>query len=152
MAPRKPKAGTKKAPRAAPAARSAGAPHNPGLRLLKGGAAPAAVDDDFALLDEELDGGETGELLGQMLETLQGIVDEQLRTNEPPEVMQTFRRLQQTGLSLGDTLELIEMALYAACLEGLVRNLDVRDIDHGEYIRRLHALPDLPEVVPFSKV
>jgi hypothetical protein len=107
--------------------------------------------EDFLVAESEDDEGftlyQTGydEGLGynpRARAALLGIVDKQLRANDPPEARQAFERMIREGLSEKEAKVRIG-ALVAGEIFGIVRGR--RKFDDEGYVEALKRLPELPE-------
>ena len=70
-----------------------------------------------------------------------GIVENQLRDNNPPETRATLERLMVRGIEREEALRLIGCVL-AAEVFGILKHQHVFDLKR--YVEHLHALPELP--------
>lgn len=70
-----------------------------------------------------------------------GIVENQLRDNNPPETRETLERLMASGIEREEALRLIGCVL-ASEVFGILKHQ--RDFDLKSYVGHLHALPELP--------
>jgi len=69
-------------------------------------------------------------------------VEEQVRTNEPPEVAATLARLQSAGHDRDEAISLIGAVLMLELNEVMQND---REFDPARYAARLAALPRLPD-------
>lgn len=70
------------------------------------------------------------------------IVDEQIRTNNPPETAETFERLKKEGFSDFDAKQMIGQCLSVEMFETL-SNKEL--FDHKRFVENLNDLPGEPE-------
>ncbi len=71
------------------------------------------------------------------------IVEEQLSSNNPQEVVATLARLQKEGFNKADSKKLIGQCVVLE-LYDMIRNRKVFNLDR--YVRNLKRLPQEPEV------
>lgn len=70
-----------------------------------------------------------------------GVVDNQLRANDPPETRSTLERLTAEGHSEKDAKELIACVVTSEIF-GVMKNKE--EFNHQRYIDALNKLPQLP--------
>lgn len=70
------------------------------------------------------------------------MVDQQLRTQDPPETRRTWRRLQAAGFSADEAREMIASVVWD---EMRSMSEEDRPFDRRRFARLLDRLPDLPE-------
>jgi len=97
----------------------------------------ADLDDSLDTFDPE-DEAEFEAALAPLLQT----VEEQVRTNRPPEVAATLARLVAAGHARDEAVALIGTVLMFE-FNDMMR--DDRDFDSARYARNLAALPRLPD-------
>ena len=69
------------------------------------------------------------------------VIENQIRSNDPPETKQTLERLLKEGFSREESLKYITCALVGE-LFGVLKQES--SYDHARYIANLKALPKLP--------
>jgi hypothetical protein len=69
------------------------------------------------------------------------VIENQIRSNDPPETKQTLDRLLKEGFSREESLKYIACALVGELFGVLKRE---SSYDHARYIANLKALPKLP--------
>jgi len=74
----------------------------------------------------------------RLREVYLGIVDNQLRANNPPETRQTFDRLIAQGISEADAKILIASVVAVETYEILKSN---KEFNHERFVRNLNKLP-----------
>ena len=77
----------------------------------------------------------------RLREAILEVINDQLKTNNPPETKQTLVRLQEEGFSEEETLKLIGYVVASEVFTVLKEN---RSYDQEKYISALNALPKLP--------
>ncbi len=71
-----------------------------------------------------------------------GIVETQLRENNPPETRQTLERLTAEGFSREQALELIGIVVASEIFDVMKQQ---EKFDQQRFVQRLNDLPTLPE-------
>jgi hypothetical protein len=84
--------------------------------------------------DEPRDGHLAGEAIRRAIRT-------QIRTHEPPETEQTYRRLRDDGYSDRDAVELIAAVLASEMFYMLKQQSEHDPARYAEMLRRLPELP-----------
>lgn len=74
---------------------------------------------------------------------LEGIIDKQLKHNQPPETLQTYNRLVDNAYTDEEARLLISRALQIE-LYRLMRFAE--PFNKNRFLKNLHQLPDLPDV------
>jgi hypothetical protein len=92
------------------------------------------IEDDDDEDDEQFDAA-----IAPLLQA----VEEQVRTNEPPEVAATLARLQSAGHDRDEAISLIGAVLMLELNEVMQND---REFDPARYAARLAALPRLPDL------
>lgn len=69
------------------------------------------------------------------------IVNNQLKSNDPPEAKQTLDRLKKEGYSDADARVLIAQCVAAEMFNVMKHN---KPYDNERYVRNLNRLPDFP--------
>jgi len=77
----------------------------------------------------------------RMKKIILGVVDNQLRANDPPETRSTLKRLVEEGYSEKDAKELIGCAVTSEIFD-IMKNSEEFDLER--YIAALNELPKLP--------
>jgi len=70
-----------------------------------------------------------------------GVVENQLRDKNPPEVKETYDRLVRSGHSRQEAKHLIAAVLSTEIFD-MVKTKS--EYDHGRYVSRLGRLPEMP--------
>jgi hypothetical protein len=103
--------------------------------------AAAAAGERGPYIDGEDD--EDDEQFDAAIAPLLQAVEEQVRTNEPPEVAATLARLQSAGHERDEAISLIGAVLMFELNEVMRHD---REFDPARYAARLAALPRLPDL------
>ena len=77
----------------------------------------------------------------RLREAILGVINSQIKDNDPPETKQTLARLQKEGFSSKEALKLIGYVVASEVFTVLKEN---RSYDKVQYISALNALPKLP--------
>lgn len=77
----------------------------------------------------------------RLREAILGVINNQIKDNDPPETKQTLARLQKEGFSRKEALKLIGYVVASEVFTVLKEN---RSYDKVQYISALNALPKLP--------
>ena len=77
----------------------------------------------------------------RMKKIILGVVDNQLRANDPPETRSTLKRLVEEGYSEKDAKELIGCAVTSEIFD-IMKNSEEFDLER--YVAALNELPKLP--------
>ena len=77
----------------------------------------------------------------RMKKIILGVVDNQLRANDPPETRSTLKRLVEEGYSEKDAKELIGCAVTSEIFDIMKRG---EEFDLRRYVAALNKLPKLP--------
>ena len=77
----------------------------------------------------------------RLREAILGVINSQIKDNDPPETKQALARLQKEGFSRKEALKLIGYVVASEVFTVLKEN---RSYDKVQYISALNALPKLP--------
>ena len=77
----------------------------------------------------------------RLREAILGVINNQIKDNDPPETKQTLARLQKEGFSEEETFKLIGYVVASEVFTVLKEN---RSYEKVQYISALNALPKLP--------
>lgn len=70
------------------------------------------------------------------------VVENQMKNNDPPETLETFNRLVESGFSAEDAKHLIGRCV---AVEIFLVLRDQKPFDRNRFIRNLEQLPSVPE-------
>ena len=69
------------------------------------------------------------------------VLDNQLRTNDPPETRETFERLRREGIVEGETRRLLACVIAAEIFDVMKTKAP---FDRDRFVSRLATLPEMP--------